>query len=119
MEQSYNTCIHDGGRGSDKRRKATICSGFGDEQLFPTIQRQLRNGFSELSRDLDAKIQEAVTTHLAVVQRDVDTLRNENVVLESESDPKFRTRLETAAREIRVQLNDAIAIYARLAPPTF
>ncbi|KIW96149.1 uncharacterized protein Z519_03216 [Cladophialophora bantiana CBS 173.52] len=117
MEQSYNTCISDGGRGSDKRRKATIRSGFGNDQLFPTIQRKFRNGFSKLSRDLDAKIQEAVTTHLAVVQRDVDTLRNENVVLESESDPKFRTLLETEVRKIRVQLNDAIAVYSRLAPP--
>ncbi len=56
-------------------------------------------------------------THLTVVQRDVDTLRNENVALESESHPEFRARLETAAREIRVRLNEAIAVYARLAPP--
>ena len=99
------------------RRKATIRKGFGSDQLFPFIRRQFRNRFSELSRELDTKIQEAITTHLTVIQRDVDTLRNENVALESESQPKFRARLETAVREVRLRLGDVIAVYARLAPP--
>jgi hypothetical protein len=106
------------GRGSDARRKATIRNGFGNDRLFPTIRRQFRNRFSELSRELDTNIQEATTTHLAVVQRDVDTLRNENVALESENQPQFRARLETAVREIRVRLDHAIAVFGGLAPST-
>ncbi|OCT52140.1 hypothetical protein CLCR_09243 [Cladophialophora carrionii] len=116
MEEFYNICQRDqettsahnthsmiflAGRGSDARRKATI-----------------RSGFSELSRELDTNIQEAIATHLAVVQRDVDTLRNENVALESENRPQFRARLETAVREIRVQLDDAVAVFGGLAPST-
>jgi len=104
------------GTGSDARRKATMRDGFGNNQLFPTIQRRFRDRFADLSRNLDAQIQEAVTTHLAVVQRDVDTLRNENIALESERHPEFRTRLDTATREIRAQMVDAIAVYARLVP---
>jgi FtsZ-binding cell division protein ZapB len=103
------------GTGSDSRRKATMREGFGNNQLFPTIQRRFRRRFVDLSHNLDAQIQEAITTHLTVVQRDVDTLRNENIALESETHPEFRTRLDTAMREIRAQMVDVIAVYARLA----
>ncbi|KIX08785.1 uncharacterized protein Z518_03442 [Rhinocladiella mackenziei CBS 650.93] len=114
MEPSYNTCKNDSGRGSDARRKSTMRQGFGSNQLFPNIRRKFRNRISELSRDLDHQIQEAIATHLTVVQRDLDTLRNENVALESESHPEFRRRLEEAVHRIREQMESALAVFSPL-----
>lgn len=86
------------------RRRNIIESGFGDERLFRRIRSNLSTGFSELVDDLDTKLQEAMTTHLNVVQRDIDTLKDENVALESESNPALRRSLHAAVTDARATL---------------
>jgi FtsZ-binding cell division protein ZapB len=86
------------------RRRDIIESGFGDERLFRSIRSNLSAGFSELVDDLDTKLQEAITTHLNVVQRDIDTLKDENVALESESNPALRRSLDAAVTDARASL---------------
>ncbi len=86
------------------RRKTIIRTRFGDEELFESLRRQFKNKFSILARDLESKIQEAIATHLAVVQNDLDTLRNENVAMESERHPGFRRRLEREVERVREEM---------------
>lgn len=97
------------------RRRGIIESAFGDERLFRSVHSNLSAGFSELVDDLDTKLQEARATHLNVVQRDLDTLKDENVALESESNPELRQSLDAAVRDARARL---ASIHADVLPAT-
>lgn len=86
------------------RRKTIIRTRFGDEELFESLRRQFKNEFSTLAHDLETKIQEAIATRLAVVQNDLNTLRNENVAMESERHPEFRGRVEREVERVREEM---------------
>lgn len=94
-----------------------IRNSFSSEQLFENHRRRFARKFSELSRDLEDKIQEAIATHIAVVQNDLDTLKNENVALESERHPEFRKQLEEAVRDIRQKMERASSVVSRFRTP--
>ncbi|OQV10816.1 hypothetical protein CLAIMM_14754 isoform 3 [Cladophialophora immunda] len=113
MEVSYTRTIQEQGTGSDMRRKRIIRDGFGDDRLFDNHRRRFRNRFSDLARDLQDNIQEAIATHLAAIQSDLDTLKNENVALESERHPEFRRRVEEAVRDIRHRMEEAYTVVSR------
>ena len=51
-------------------------------------------------------MKEAVNDHLALVENDMNALRNENVVLESEEDPEFRRCVERELERIRGEMVD-------------
>lgn len=91
-------------------------TGFGNDRLFPGIQTRLRDRFSQLALELETKMMEKVEELLGIVQRDVDTLRSENVALESESQPEFRQRVESDVRRIRVQMGSAEAAFRPFRP---
>lgn len=81
--------------------------------LFVDHRRQFREKFLAISDTLQQKTKDAVAHQLAFIAADLDTLRNENVVLESERNPEFRTSLATdvtRAREdmetVRGAMND-------------
>ncbi|KIY02880.1 uncharacterized protein Z520_01345 [Fonsecaea multimorphosa CBS 102226] len=118
MESAYNRTIQESGTGSDSRRKKIIGDAFGDDQLFERHRRQFRSRFSALAGGLQDKIQAAIATHLAAVQTDLDTLRNENVALESERHPEFRNRVEDAVRNIRQEMEGVYAVASRFRAPT-
>ena len=92
------------GRGSDLVRKGIIQRGFGDENLFEKLRREFRKKFSTLARNHDNKIQEAIDFNIVFVRNDIDTLRNENVALESERTPEFRRRVENEVARIRREM---------------
>ncbi|KAH8688822.1 hypothetical protein BGW36DRAFT_402321 [Talaromyces proteolyticus] len=113
MEADYNAANMEYGRGSDRRRKTIISSGFRSRSLFVDHRRRLRSQFISISEELQQETTDAVAQQLRFIETDLNTLRNENVVLESERNPEFRTRLElevTQAREemgtVRAAIND-------------
>lgn len=93
------------GGGSDRRRKATISTRFSSPNLFIDHRRQFRTKFFAISDTLQQEIKNAVTHQLAFITADLDTLRNENVVLESERNPEFRTRLATEVTRARQDMD--------------
>ncbi|KUL85849.1 hypothetical protein ZTR_07402 [Talaromyces verruculosus] len=101
MEGTYNEANKEYGTGSDRRRKKIISSGFKSLSLFVYHRRQFREKFLAISDTLQQKTKDAVTHQLAFIAADLDTLRNENVVLESERNPEFRTRLATEVTRAR------------------
>lgn len=103
------------GTGSDHRRRKIISSGFSSSSLFVDHRRLFREKFLAISDTLQQKIKDEVTHQLAFIAADLDTLRNENVVLESERNPELRTHLATEvtlAREdmetVRCAMNDLL-----------
>lgn len=65
-------------------------------------RRRFRRQFISISEKVQQETKDAVAQQLRFIENDLNTLRNENVVLESERNPEFRTRLEievTRARE--------------------
>jgi hypothetical protein len=86
-------------------------SGFSSSSLFVDHRRLLREKFLAISDILQQKTKDAVAHQLAFIAADLDTLRNENVVLESERNPEFRTHLATEvtrAREDMETLRSAV-----------
>jgi hypothetical protein len=86
------------GSGVDKRRKAIISGRLSEETLFENLQASFRDGFKTLVESLGRNIQAAITTHLSVIINTLNIVRNENVALESERDPEFRSRVERGVR---------------------
>ena len=60
--------------------------------------------FREITQNLGTKVKETVEQQVALVEANLQILRDENVVLQSERDPEFRTRLaaevESVQREV-------------------
>ena len=111
------SCITTGG-GCDKRRKAIIRRGFSDEILFEILRVELRKKFSTLAYDHESRLREAINANLALVQNDIDTLRNENVALESERNPEFRRRMENEVARIRREMVSIHRIVSNTGRPT-
>lgn len=66
------------------------------ENLFENLMTKFRNRYKVLADTLQADMEIAVRTHLDVVRGTLDMIRSENIALESEQDPEFRRRVETA-----------------------
>jgi hypothetical protein len=86
------------GNGSDRRRKDIITGGFGSPNLFVSHRRRLQELFKVAADALQEKILAVVHQQLAFVMADIETLKSENVILESERNPDFRLRLEEEMR---------------------
>jgi hypothetical protein len=92
------------GGGSDRRRKEVIEDRLSDETLFVSLLRSFKSRFIVLAERLQCAVQTAVAKHLAVITNTLDMVRNENVALESERDPEFRSRVEREMRAIRLEV---------------
>lgn len=106
MESSYVACRLEGGTGSDARRKAIIRAKFSDPAIFVSLLAQLKTRFSVLAGNLGDKLQEVIANHLAALKLDLDLIRDENVVLESERDSEFRSRMEKKVKNTRESLQE-------------
>jgi hypothetical protein len=113
-----HTYVLQTGDGCDKRRKAIIRRGFSDEILFEILRIELRKKFSTLAYDHESKLREAIKANLALVQNDIDTLRNENIALESERNPEFRRRVENEVARIRREMVSIHEIVSDTRQPT-
>ncbi|KIW75046.1 hypothetical protein Z517_11817 [Fonsecaea pedrosoi CBS 271.37] len=118
MESSYQRTMLEKGRGSDMRRKTIIRDGFSDEQLFANHCRKFRSKFHHLAQSLEDDMRKAVASHLAVLQSDFDTVKDENVALESERHPEFRQRLETAVRNMKQSMEHVNSVVSRFGGST-
>ncbi|OAL35776.1 hypothetical protein AYO20_04926 [Fonsecaea nubica] len=118
MESSYQRTMLEKGRGSDMRRKTIIRDGFSDDRLFANHCRKFRSKFHDLAHSLEADMRAAVATHLALLQSDFDTVKDENVALESERHPEFRQRLETAVRDMKQSMEHVNSVVLRFGGST-
>ncbi|RDW75398.1 hypothetical protein BP6252_06540 [Coleophoma cylindrospora] len=98
------------GAKSDSRRKGIVNRKLSQESLFEDLTREFKKTFKDLARVLQKEMQNAVATHLDVIRGTLDIIRSENVTLESERDPGFRSRLEGAVRTANSRLEQIQAI---------
>jgi hypothetical protein len=89
------------GSGSDRRRKNLISGRFGSPSLFNDHRRDCKEKFRDIARELQDEVSEIVNQQVSLVEADLQTLRDRNVVLESESNPEFRRRLRTEVERIK------------------
>lgn len=89
------------GTGSDRRKKNIIESGFSSSSLFVDHRRLFKEKFLAISETLQQELKDAVTHQLSFIAADLDTLRSENVVLESERNPEYRAHLTTELTRAR------------------
>ena len=80
-----------------------------DPDLFGNIREKLDAQFQMLTRDAEEKVQEANKKHFLAVRTALDTLRNENAVLEAERDPVFRERMRKQVADVQRPLRDITA----------
>jgi len=104
MEQSYSRCNNEKGRGSDERRKAIINKRLADETIFESLQIKFKNRFNAIAQSLQSDIQAVAEAHLSVITNSLNIVRNENVALESERDPEFRSRVAREVRAVRHEI---------------
>ena len=80
-----------------------------DPNLFNNIQEKLEAQFQTLTRDAEEKVQGANKKHFLAVRTALDTLRNENAVLEAERNPDFRERMREQVADAQRLLRDIAA----------
>jgi hypothetical protein len=83
----------------------------GERALFQTLQEGFRQQFRTLADELARGLRETIAEHFAVVQGTLDMVRDENIALEAESDPRFRSRVDAAWTETSQEMEQ---IRARL-----
>lgn len=98
---------HPGG-GSDRRRKAIISQRLGTEDIFDEMQERLRTRLRLIVDDLEERLATIRVGRLQAVQGTLDMLRDENVILESESDPTFRKRVEDQLRRTKAAMQTTV-----------
>ncbi|KAF1998022.1 hypothetical protein P154DRAFT_440141 [Amniculicola lignicola CBS 123094] len=104
MEPAYNAARRDLGTGSWARRKTIITNGFSSHTLFSEHLQRLRNKLVAIARELQDKVNEVITQQLVFIEADLNTLRDENVVLESERNPELRRRLGAGVERGRQEM---------------
>lgn len=80
------------------RRKDIMRNGFGSPTLFHKHRRCFRERFLAITEVLHKNIQAAIAKQLADIETDLNTIRDQNVVLESERNPELRRRLAEAVK---------------------
>ena len=80
-----------------------------DPDLFDNIQEKLETQFQTLTHDVEEKVLQANSRHFLAVRTALDTLRNENVLLEAERYPEFRERMREQVAEVQRPLRDIAA----------
>lgn len=109
MESSYRACNRESGTGSDSRRKRIVNRRLHGEDVFTEMEMQLKGHFNTIAEDLMKQQMEATRAHFRAMKENLDMLRDENVVLESESDPEFRTRVDEEVRTVKDRLDRLLA----------
>ncbi|KAF2108978.1 hypothetical protein BDV96DRAFT_652220 [Lophiotrema nucula] len=105
MQGSYESANMEYGTGSDRRRKDVITGAFGSRNLFNSHRRRFKENFANIANELQEKVSEVVATQVSAIEVDLDTLRDENVVLESERNPQFRRDLGEEVNRVREEMN--------------
>jgi hypothetical protein len=103
------------GTGSDRRRKNLITDGFSSRSLFISHRNNCKQTFRDIARGLQEKVKEIVDHQLERVETDLQMLRDENVVLESERDPEYRRRvkLEMERAKHHIEILGRVVVGAR------
>jgi len=109
MESSYRACNRESGTGSHARRKDIISRRLRGEDIFTEMEKQLREHFNAIAEDLLRQQTEATRAHFRAIKENLDMLRDENVILEAERDPEFRTRVDEEVRRVKDQLDLLLA----------
>ncbi|KAF2638819.1 hypothetical protein P280DRAFT_404207 [Massarina eburnea CBS 473.64] len=89
MEDTYHAANMDCGSGSDRRRKLLVSSRFSSRSLFDEHRQLFKEAFIDLSYDLEDKVTEVVYEQVELIEMDLDLIKSDNVVLESERNPRF------------------------------
>lgn len=104
MESSYRACNRESGRGSDARRKDIINRRLRGGDVFAEMKLQLKGHFNTIADELEERQMQARRTHFRAIKENLDMLRDENVVLEAERDPEFRTKVDEEVRRVKDRL---------------
>ena len=109
MRESYRACNRESGTGSHSRRKAIINRRLHGEDIFCEMEAQLRACFNAISGDFRQRQMEAARAHFQVIRNNLDMLRDENIILEAESDVEFRMRVDEEVLRVRARLDSLLA----------
>lgn len=109
MNSSYRACNRESGSGSDSRRKAIINRRLSGEDIFDEMEEQLRVHFRKVVAEVKSKQVEAARTHFREIKENLDMLRDDNVILEAESDPEFRMKVDEEVRGVKGRLDRLLA----------
>jgi hypothetical protein len=82
------------GKGSDARRKATINAAVKRNGLFADLLKNSKRAFNEHADDAQESIKKIVDSHFESIRDTFDIIRSENIALECEKDPEFRSRVQ-------------------------
>ncbi|KAI3335499.1 hypothetical protein F4824DRAFT_158970 [Ustulina deusta] len=112
MENAYGNARRESGEGCHAKRKAIINSAVRRDNLFADILKSFKRGFNEYVENTQDRIRDAVSSHFDAIKGTFDIVRNDNVALECEKDPEFRSRVErrlAATKEEMEKVYDTIA----------
>lgn len=72
--------------------------------MFESHQIRFKTQFRTQAESLQSNVEAAAVTHLFLIKNTLDIIRNENVALESERDPEFRSGVERGVRAIKDEI---------------
>ncbi|KAF2016013.1 hypothetical protein BU24DRAFT_422330 [Aaosphaeria arxii CBS 175.79] len=107
MVPYYKASIRECGGGSDLRKKAIICDdAFGSETLFDGHRTDFRERIFAIGEEFQQAVTEVIKKEVTIISIDLDSLRDDNVIQESERNPRFRTGLTETCDEVQTLLDD-------------
>ncbi|KAF1845874.1 uncharacterized protein K460DRAFT_366720 [Cucurbitaria berberidis CBS 394.84] len=94
IDDSYHNANMQYGGGSDRIRKNIITEGFSSPTLFIYHRQRIKSEFIKIVDDVERKASEAIMQQVTLIEADLDTLKEENRLSDSERNPGFRKRVE-------------------------
>ncbi len=73
------------------------------------MEMQLKAQFKTMAEEFKNKQDHAARTHFQVIKENLDMLRDDNVILEAESDPEFRRKVDEEVRRVKDLLDRLLA----------
>jgi hypothetical protein len=77
----------------------------GDQAIFESVMLFLRQRCFQLSGTFEQQVKGVLRDHLGVITGTFDIIRGENVVEESERDPRFREFIRASVASISAEMD--------------
>ncbi|KAI8626695.1 hypothetical protein F5Y19DRAFT_445793 [Xylariaceae sp. FL1651] len=104
METAYNRAGYQHGTGRHARQKSIINATVQSDDLFTGLLREFRREFRDQAEKTQELIRTAVSSHLDNIRNTFNIVREENAMMENESDLAFKRRVEDGVRAAQDQM---------------
>ncbi|KAI3320818.1 hypothetical protein HD806DRAFT_505075 [Xylariaceae sp. AK1471] len=110
MEKAYEDARRESGKGSHARKKAIINAAVIRDGLFADLLKDFKKEFNEHAENTQDSIGDFIDSQFESIRNTFTIVRNDNVALECEKDPEFRSRVQARVEAMKDEMESIYTV---------